>query len=560
MELAKDGVSEYVIVYPKENNKGGALAYSLNQAIGAKLTAVADDTAEIKNEILLGDTSRALSKDLKAHVHDGTLEDSLVWGFAYRDGQFAFYFSSQTAFEKGLTEFKEKFIKDGSFTVKSDTWYKNELTLADYNEELRKEEEAKKEAAEALKKAELKKREEAAIEALKKFKDEDFGVTENWKTTYSMPTNVYNSPASKITEAHPRLFLTKDTVPKIKALLEDSEYVKMRDALFVRADSKDFTGEMPTTYARDGESSRYSQSVLARIEARAMAYLLTGDKAYGYEAIMGIKNAMLTLKYTKNNHMDVYHGPSHVMFILAEVYDWCYDLLTEQDKAQLISGCVYLLIEANHLTNEDFVLEKHYPSNVSYGLEFNFPPDNMNAVTGHGAGPQFLRDYMMVTVAFSDEVPSWWEYVGGRFFDEYLPVAELLYESGNVSQGMSCYAPNRIFTNLIPAFLLLNATGENPYPDYLKDCSGFLLSHLMGNGRMYETGDGARTGNGADVYYAPFYLFAALYNDTFSLQAAKFYSNGFTTYTEDSIYTMGPALTLALCAVCDKATGNYPDD
>ena len=415
------------------------------------------------------------------------------------------------------------------------------------------------------------------------YKDEDFGAAEGWLTDYAMPTDKYK-PTMSITESHPRVLLTKDTIPKIKALLEDPEYKNMADKFWEMADSEDCTGVFPErTHTKqialkdgsmptDYETYRFDGEILAEIEARALAYLVTGHKAYAYEAIHAIKNAMLTYKYTPENHMDVYHGPSQIMVILSEVYDWCYDALTETDKKQLISGCVYLLIEAKHFKDEDFVLDMNKPSLKAvlsnnpedYGLEFNFPPDNMSYLDGHGTGPQLLRDYMMVTVAFSDEMPSWWDYVGGRYCQEYLPAAVEMYKNGYVTQGTAIYAPIKLHVNLVPAYLLKTATGKNPYPDYIAKCAGFILSHLMPNGKLFETGDGPRPAVGASSLtsgYTIFYYFAALYNDSLSLRVAKIYSDDFKKFGTDTLFTNGPAAALALCAACDgKASGNFPED
>ena len=93
-------------------------------------------------------------------------------------------------------------------------------------------------------------------------------------------------------------------------------------------------------------------------------------------------------------------------------------------------------------------------------------------------------------------MPSWWEYVGGRFYQEYVPAGDVQFIGGNVSQGTSCYAPLRVLHNLEAAYLVKLATGENPLTDDMKKSGNFMLSHIMGNGLMFETGDGPRTGIG----------------------------------------------------------------
>ncbi len=575
--LVQGDGSGYRVIHNKANfNRGFAhdFMWAIKSEAGTTLEVLRDeDTEESTTELLIGPTNRQLSLDLQKDAESKSLADSHIWGFAYRNGQFAFYYNTELAFRRGILQLKEQYLKDGALCVPEDLWVTEEYTAAALAaEEAAKEMERLRKEQEALEKSmadRLTAVKKAMAEAT--FTDADFGADGDWAKKYAMPTNVFE-PSAKITQAHPRVFVTKDIVPKINALLENEEYANLAENFWKLANSSVYEYNMGTfreTVHTDGEKCRYSTEILAQIEARAMAYLLTGEEVYGYEAILGIKNAMLSLLFTVEAHIDVYHGPSHTMLILAEVYDWCYDLLTEQDKRQLISGCVYLLIEAKHFTDDDFVLDKNKPSKkgtlneykADYGLEFNFPPNNMNALAGHGTGPQFLRDYMAVTVAFADEMPSWWDYVGGRFYEEYLPVTEVAYENGYVTQGTAVYAPIKLIVNLYPAYLLKTATGVNPFADTFEQCADFLLSHLLPTNKLFETGDGTRSGSGVGVSgYCYFYFLAALYNDTFSLQAAKTFSNDYTSFSKDSIYTVGPALAAALCAVCDEAEGNFPDD
>ena len=330
--MIRNGVSDFRIIFAKGDSNGGGNAARLNQQIsaiaGVQLSVAADTRQEGKNELLLGDTTRKLSQDLKAALAEEAAHGDHVWGFAFRDGQFAFYYNDQIAFEKGLEELKMSFLKDGALSALDNTWKTSRLTEEKYKEELW-------EAKRLQHDARLEKVKTDIANAT--YNDASFGATEDWQTRYSMPTDVYTNDKALKNE-HPRLYLNKSTVAKLKTTLEDKEYENLARSLFELADSENFTGIFPETTFSDGETARYSELVLQQIEARAMAYLVTGHKAYGYEAVYGIKNAMLSLKYTTNIHMDVYHGSSHVMFILALVYDWCYDLLTEEDKKQLLSG------------------------------------------------------------------------------------------------------------------------------------------------------------------------------------------------------------------------------
>jgi hypothetical protein len=192
--LTKDGASDYKIVYSTADNKGGSYAYALNQCIGFTLSTSDDAAEQVAKEILLGDTSRQLSSDLKADALSKYAQDSHVWAFAYRDGKFAFYFNTSVAFDKGIKKFEELFMKDGNFVALDDTWQTFEITKAAYDAEVKAEEDRLKAEAEAKKKAELVEREAVAKAMLANFDSSKFGVTANWATDYSMPTNVYPAP------------------------------------------------------------------------------------------------------------------------------------------------------------------------------------------------------------------------------------------------------------------------------------------------------------------------------------------------------------------------------
>ena len=577
--LVRDGVTDYKIVYSSADTSGGTKAYRLNQLIGSSvggvtLTTVTDSETESSKELIIGDTCRQLSSEIKARATDGAAQTDHVWGFYYKEGQLAFYYNTDVAFERGCEEFAAKFLKDSGLVVPTDTLSFGKLTAAEYEKELEDKAAEEKAEAEAKKQAELDERLTAvkAAMAAATFTDASFGADGNWQTTYAMPEGVYSTDVKLVNE-HPRLFVTKADVKNLRATLEKDIYKNLSASFWALADSKNFTGVFPETTHDDGETSRYSELILQQIEARAMAYLVTGHKAYGYEAILGIKNAMLSLKFTSNIHLDVYHGPSHVMLMLAKVYDWCYDLLTEEDKKQLISGCVYLLITAQHFTDDDFVLEKNKPSKKGtlhtnkqpYGLELGlrFPPSGAS-YGGHATGPQFLRDHIAVTVAFADEVPSWWQYVGGKFYTEYLPAQKEFYKNGYVPSGTANYAPAKIICSAFAAYALKTGTGTNPYGDTLGKCSAFLLSHLLPNGRFFPTGDGSRSTTGVAMDHEFFFLLAGLYNDTFALEAAKKYSKDFSSYSKEdndvSMFPVYPGLVTAICTVCDDPDGNYPED
>ncbi|MBP5609813.1 MAG: heparinase II/III family protein, partial [Clostridia bacterium] len=190
-------------------------------------------------------------------------------------------------------------------------------------------------------------------------------------------------------------------------------------------------------------SGGFDPGVLNDIQLLALDYRMTGNPYLGYLAIYAIKNALKTTGNWKS--LDDYARMyGRVMYDAACVYDWCYDLLSDADKQQIVLG-----VENKCCRNGR--------------MEIGFPPNDENAVTGHGAEFQLLRDYLSFAIAIYDEYPGWWNYIADRFYDEYVPVRNEFYEAGMYPQGASLYVRLRFASDLYSALLVKTATGVFPY-------------------------------------------------------------------------------------------------
>ena len=359
---------------------------------------------------------------------------------------------------------------------------------------------------------------------LASFSDEIFGEAE------LMPTDAYPVPPFDISKvSHPRLFINADMIPTLRELLaKDSapdEYSGMRELFWKYADEEGVTGEFVevgepilyrhgTRYAPDGDyylRNKFDRELLAKVEAKALAYLVTGDELYGYEAIRACKNLMLTLRYWDNKQQDTYWGASMTAYTIAHVYDWCYDLLTERDKKHIIGGM------RTHLLPQ---------------LEFKYPPSNMGAVSGHGTGRQMFVDYFSFAIAFADERPDWWSFVGGRFYAEYIPVLNEMYSSGFVSQG-TYYGTRKWGWHLMSIYMLA-AYGDTKSIDIgIANTAYSTAALILPNGNFMQNGDNRGWKNhnpdgDPDVGAYWMLLAAGLTKDPAFVDLAKNYSNNFS--------------------------------
>ncbi len=539
--------SDYALIFSSDTNQSdqtlaNELAKIVNAGTGLNLRATPDtSTAETEFEILIGDTNREESAELLAMLNEyGSSDTVYVWGFAYINGKLLYTANCSLAFSLGKDDFLSLVKEDGTVSAASDLLYIGSKTAAEYEEELKKEEEIKM---------------QDYIEELKEMND---SFSELDASAYKpmiaedgsgyFTTTKSGEPWLYPTEGqHPRYLITESNVDRLKEILakgqsENSEYYNLAKNFWELADAgadEHYYGIFPEKTGASGQTYRYSSLILTMIDAKALAYLITGDEMYALEAIVCIKNAMLSLKYTTDLHSDVYHGPSHVMVVLAAVYDWCYDYLTEEDKWQMITGCALIL-----------------GPQMEEGMQY--PPSGMSAVSGHGTGPQLTRDWLTVSIVFYDEAPDWYRYVAGRFFNEYIPVHDLQYEGGWVNQGTANYAQGKIKYASWAYYMLKLATGENFMTEDASQAMYYLLSYTTSrvteNGYeryLFQTGDGAKNTTGKSIEYVAFFYMAALFEDPELLAYGKLLSNGYRLSSRDTMATLHPSFMACFISAVD---------
>ena len=499
-------------------------------------------------EILIGTTDRQESasfyQDLLGACKN---DDDLVWGYYIVGEKVLFTANITEAFSEGFDSFVA-YLENCSFQPTVGTKSVTVMTRAEYDELVnQREEEARQKIIDALIEKNNAFADEKLFNGYKRVFDENrnqvvYGKFVGYEyspyksmigeTNAHFKESPYQKPWVYPTEGqHPRYLITSADVERIKEMMNEPEYEALFKQLWYWAEFDIQDGIFPERVGKSGKTYRYQENILAGISARALAYLITGDEIYAYEAIIGIKNVMITIEYTSDIHMDIYHGASHAMTVLAAVYDWCYPVLTDVDKKQMIEGA------ANGL----------WPS-----MEFEYPPLSLNGISGHGTGPQFLRDYLTLAIAFYDEAPDWYELMYGRYFQEYLPVANEQYVNGWISQGTACYAPIKLMVQLWAANLLKVATGENFFIEDAALSVQLFISQIQPNGKYFQTGDGGRNPYGAAPGFAEFFVSAALFNDPVAAVWAKYLSNDYTKYDYGSIFTMTPDLQLAFLSRVKK--------
>ena len=317
----------------------------------------------------------------------------------------------------------------------------------------------------------------------KQFNNADFGPIVSMG-----PSEFGKAPAFPKPGVHPRLLFTKEMIPNIRRALEDPRYEATAKKLLDKTKIEyDGILGMPLYHASGRKGiHNYDPIGLRIIQAKAFAYAIYGDAELGYQAIDAIQNYLLTLNI-RFVFCDQCKEYGSVMQTAYRVYDWCYDLLTEDEKYRLRAGVInYTAIGTSGLLQSDDPIFKNW-GGVNK-MEMGYPPRGQGCFTGHGSEWQLMVHYMSGAVAFYDEMPDWWEYVAARYFNLYIDARNVYYRSGSMHQGMS-YGPYRQICDIGAALIHLPLFGKNVYSDDMPTTIKAYWQHELPDGGFFADGD-----------------------------------------------------------------------
>ncbi len=475
-----------IIAYASESDAKYAselIALLKEREMNISETAIYLDGSSDGNGILIGNTSRKASLKAKALFDEkkAAAPDDFHWAFCYWDGDLAVYADSDIGYDKAFDDLLKNYAVGSTLSIRDDLCHSSVYTKAEYDEYIAE-----------LERIEAEKRKKENDKLLKKFlpiyeeqlekirKGKLFGVASksigvsSWKKAPTVPTS-----------DRPRLLVTKDTLPLVRAALKDDTATNRRfkELLDTEDDDLGKCGEVLDGFGERPGLHNYDKAILELIQIKALGYLVYGHELYGYQAIVYMKNFLLTLdiQYINNDQCREY---GNTMFTAALVYDWCYDLLTDEDKIQLMAG-----IETRTAAGEC-----GDPSTLSgiykRKMEVGFPPSGQSSVSSHGSERQVLRDFLSAAIAFYGDNNSWWDYVAARVYDDYVDTRNYYYQSGISQQGTGVYVYGRHISDMYSAWMLMTATGENPYIG-MENIMVNLLGYECAPGKIFSDGDGS---------------------------------------------------------------------
>ena len=292
--------------------------------------------------------------------------------------------------------------------------------------------------------------------------------------TYSppkVPGNVQNyEPVIVPPSTHPRLWLTKEQIPVIKSRLEEDENKnawKKVKALALAPFEFEYNTE---------EEISYQPSLERAAESKAFYYLMTGDVNIGREAIELMSAYLSVVEF--GNLLDITRERGRAIYYGALVFDWCYDLLTPEEKKSMSGD---LLRQADD-------------------MEIGWPPFKQSILTGHGNEAQVNRDLLSMSIAIYDENPEPYKYCSYRILEELVPMRNWQYQSPRHNQGIN-YGAYRSVWDMHAAWFFYRMTGSPVFDDNIKNLPQYWLYMRLPDGQMLRDGDGFNAGAPGEFYY-----------------------------------------------------------
>ena len=269
--------------------------------------------------------------------------------------------------------------------------------------------------------------------------------------------------------SHPRLWISESTLPELKNRLKQGENYLIWKLLQARS-TRVFQAQTTSQ-----EQPKNKDLEDASIE-KAFNYLMTGNEVVGREAVSLIDGYLPWVHF--DNILDNTRHIGETIYASSLVYDWCFPLLTSEQKARWITHQVRLA--------ED--------------MEVGWPPFAQPSYMGHGNEAQMSRDLLAMAIATADEHPDAFKYCSFSVLEELIPVKKFEFQSPRHPQGGN-YGIYRSGWDLHAAWMYRILAGRELFDPNIKNLFKFWTYMRTPDGQMLRDGDGFSPQNATNTMY-----------------------------------------------------------
>jgi hypothetical protein len=271
-------------------------------------------------------------------------------------------------------------------------------------------------------------------------------------------------------------------------------YVRSRDLPAIREHVRN--PRLEPVWTKLVKSARGSSAGLKRddlsklIANKALVRMVNSDDAMGRDAIELLRGFLPNAEFDLEAQ-DISRQIGALMLSTAMVYDWCYPLLSADDKTLFITQ-----------------LER-----LAKKLETGYPPTRGGGITGHAGEAMLMRDLLGAGIAIYDEKPEMYRLSAQRIFSEHIPARNFFYPSSSHHQG-SAYGPYRFSWEMLCGWILKRMTDQGYFVREQSQVPYHWVYTRRPDGGLLADGDVFRSGSTgrADMLTASYYRDGFLQN------------------------------------------------
>ncbi|CAG7636363.1 heparin/heparin-sulfate lyase HepB [Paenibacillus allorhizosphaerae] len=264
---------------------------------------------------------------------------------------------------------------------------------------------------------------------------------------------MYPQPPHIPPQEHPRLLIRSEDVPALREKRAKPEMKQVWERLtrFSQVDICD-------AYSCESPGDVYL------IEANALMYVLDGDQEAGFRAK---QLAMRSLtKPFNSSYQDISRSIGRLMLAAAVVYDWCRELISDEERRFMIG---------------------HF-KRLALLLECGYPPNKEGSIVGHTSEWMLMRDLLGTGIAIYDEDPEIYNLAAGRFYAEMVPPRNFFYPSGWHHQGDN-YGSYRYQAELYATWIMDRMGAGNPFDASQENVGYQWIYTRRPDGKLLRDGD-----------------------------------------------------------------------
>ncbi len=268
-------------------------------------------------------------------------------------------------------------------------------------------------------------------------------------------------------EGHPRVLFTKEDIPEIKSRLTAPENAKPYAAY---KELLKYEGDGRLKAIASGHNK--DDNLLMTIEALAFSYIIEGNEENGRKALYLLKNMLSTFYMAPGV---LYHNGTTNTYVAAVVYDWCYPLLTDDDK-------LYIRYYVEKVVN---MMSAHpYPYNPSNSGLWN----SAGIVASAWTATHPFKDDLAFAIAMYDEFPDWYNYIASLLIYEFAPYRDYIQKGESMFSGTS-YGFVGWYAIPWAQRLMKVATGYEPFKEDYERVMFQWIYETTPEGQIFKSGD-----------------------------------------------------------------------